>query len=129
MYNVTLRHIHELLLPWTSNKYYIFVCVCMHLYACGCLGICACVHVALPIEHSTHVPHIVTSLVATLTLPHFLTLSHKRCDYRKKVIQHKCVLISVQLLSKTFHTEKNLARCFINVKTCSREVCIVLVRF
>ena len=43
--------------------------------------------------------HIVTSFVAPLAPPEFSTLSHKRRDIRKKVIEHKmCVLI----LSTTF---------------------------
>jgi hypothetical protein len=29
MYNVVLRRIQEKLLPWKSNKYYIFLCVCV----------------------------------------------------------------------------------------------------
>jgi hypothetical protein len=30
-YNVTLRRVHESLLPWKSNTYCIFVCVCVHV--------------------------------------------------------------------------------------------------
>jgi hypothetical protein len=50
--------------------------------------------VALLIQHATHMRHIVTSFVAPLAPPCFSTLSHKRRDFRKKVIEHKmCVLI------------------------------------
>ena len=36
-YNVTLSHVCELLLPWTNNKYYTFVC--------GRAGVLPCVRV------------------------------------------------------------------------------------
>jgi hypothetical protein len=52
MYNVILRRIHESMLKWKSNKYYIFV------------RACACVHVALLIQHATGMRPIVTSFVA-----------------------------------------------------------------
>jgi hypothetical protein len=35
-YNVTLRRVHESLLPWKSNKYYLLVC------ACACVRTSAC---------------------------------------------------------------------------------------
>jgi hypothetical protein len=37
-YNVTLRRVRELLLPWRSNKYYIFVCVCVDVRTCVRVG-------------------------------------------------------------------------------------------
>ena len=39
-YNVTLRRVRELLLPWKSNEYYIFVCVCV--WVPGRLGVREC---------------------------------------------------------------------------------------
>jgi hypothetical protein len=38
---------------------------------------CACMHVALLIQHATRVRHIVTSFVALLAPPSFSTLPHK----------------------------------------------------
>jgi hypothetical protein len=48
------------------------------------------VHVALLIQHAMRMRHIVT-LYAPLPpyLRHFSTLSHKRCDFRKKFIENK----------------------------------------
>jgi hypothetical protein len=61
-YNVTLRCTLELLLPWKSNKYYVFVWVCLHMCGCRSAWVCACVciHVALLIQHATRMHHIVT---------------------------------------------------------------------
>jgi hypothetical protein len=84
MCNVTLRRARESLVPWKSNTYYIFVCVCA----------CAHVHVALLMQHATLMHNIVTSFVTPRSLPHFSTLSHKRCDYRTKVTEDKmCAFI------------------------------------
>jgi hypothetical protein len=62
-HNVTLRCVHKSLLPWRNFIIY-FPCV----HACGCLCMwacaCMCVYVALLIQHSVHMHHIVTSFVA-----------------------------------------------------------------
>ena len=76
----------------------IVVAVCACVRACAYPGVwaCACayLHVALLIQHATRMLNILTSFVAPWSPPHFSTLSHKRCDFRKKVIEHKtCVLI------------------------------------
>ena len=56
-----------------------------------------------------------------LWLHHIFPLCHKRHDYRKKAIEHKmCVLISLQLMSKTFLILRIIQRdIVINVKTSS----------
>jgi hypothetical protein len=47
------------------------------------------VHVTLLIQHATRMRHIVTSFVALLAAPHSSTLSHKRRDIQKKVVESK----------------------------------------
>ena len=74
------------------------VCACLLVRACGYPGTwaCACayVHIALLIQDATRVRHIVTYFVAPRSLLYFSALSHKRCEFRKKVTEHKmCVFI------------------------------------
>jgi hypothetical protein len=52
------------------------------------------VSVALIIQHTKRMRRIIFSSVACLDVPCFPTLSHKRHDFRKNLIEHKmCVLI------------------------------------
>jgi hypothetical protein len=78
---------------------YLCVCACVRVWVPGCVYMFVRACIALLIQYATGVRHIITSFVAPLTPPHFLTLSHKRHDFRKNVTEHKmCVLI----FSKTF---------------------------
>ena len=73
----------QTLLPWKSNKYYIFcvcVCVCVRVRVRVC--VCVCVFVAVYIQHAMHMRHIVICGLAGSTV--FFTFSHKRHDCRKK---------------------------------------------
>ena len=48
---------------------------------------------------------IISSSVACLTVPYFSTLSHKRLDFRRKLLCIKCVcLFSLQISSPTYLT-------------------------
>jgi hypothetical protein len=82
--NIILTRVHE------TN------CCCEKAISITYWSVCACayVHRALKIQHATLMRHIMTSFVAPGSLPHFSTLSHKRCDFRKNVIEDKmCVFI------------------------------------
>jgi hypothetical protein len=51
------------------------------------------VSAALVTQHAMRMRRIILPSVACPALPYFSTLSHKRHDFRKKVIEHKmCVL-------------------------------------
>ena len=57
------------------------ICVC----ARARVGVCMRMrHVILLIQHATRMGQIVTSFLASLALPRFSTLSHKRHDFLKK---------------------------------------------
>ena len=92
---------------------------------------CAYVHTALLIQHATRMRHIVTSIVAPRSPPYFSTLSHKRYDFRKKLLNIKCVFwFSLQFFSKTFFILRTIQRDIVtNVKTSSWKLSVSLVEF
>jgi hypothetical protein len=74
---------------------------------------------------------IILSSVACLSVTYFSTLSDKRHDFRKKVIEHKmCVFNFLPLLSETFLILKIIQRdIIINVHRSSFNVPVIVVRF
>jgi hypothetical protein len=73
---------------------------------------------------------IILSSVASLALPYFSTLSHKRHELqKKKVIEHKlCVLIFFTNLSKTFLILRRIQRDITtNVRSSLCKVPVILV--
>ena len=76
------------------------------------LSVCACVCVALLIQHATRVRHIVISFMASMAPPYFTTLSHKRHDFREKVTEHKmCILILSATFIWNISHSKNCYKC------------------
>jgi hypothetical protein len=90
-----------------------------------------CVSVALVIQHAKRMRRIILSSVACLAVPYFPTLSHKRHDFRKNVIEHKmCVLIFSTILSETFLIVRRIQRdIIINVHRSLCKVPLLLSDF
>ena len=64
--------------------------------------VCVCVRVRVALSCMQHACAVLSSL-ASLVPPHFSTLSHKRHDLWKNVIEHEtCSWFSLQLLFETF---------------------------
>jgi hypothetical protein len=109
--------------------------MCVRAGACVCPGECSCacayVHVALLIQHATHMRHIVISFVSSLAPPYFSTLSHKGHDFLKNVIDHKiCVLIFSTNLYKIFFILRIIQRdIFTNVETPLSKVPVIFIGF
>jgi hypothetical protein len=100
-------------LPWKSNTCYIF-----------------CVSVTLVIQHAKCMHRIILSSVACLALPYFSTLSHKRHDFRKNLLNIECVFrFSLQLLSEIFLILRRIERDIINVHRSSCNISVIFVRF
>ena len=69
---------------------------------------------ALVIQHAKGYRRVILSSVASLALPYFSTLSHKRNNFPGKFIGHKmCVLIfSTTFVWDITHSKKNSARYY-----------------
>jgi hypothetical protein len=63
-----------------------------------------CASVALFVQHAMRMRHSLLSFVASLALPHFLSLSDKEQDFRNKILNKKCVLV----FSKTFLVQRRI---------------------
>jgi hypothetical protein len=85
--------------------------------------------VALVMQHTMRMRRIILSSVASLAVPYFSTLSHKRYDVRENVVEHEmCVLISSTNLSETFLILRIIQRYIvINAHRSSCKVPVILV--
>jgi hypothetical protein len=88
-----------------------------------------CVSVDLVTQYAKRMRCIILSSVASLAVPYFSTLSHKRHDFRTKVTEHKmCVLLFSKTLPEKFlilsRTERDI---LISVKNNSCKVPVTLV--
>ena len=67
--------------------------------------------IALGTEHEMHMLRILLSSVARPALQNFSTLSHKRYDFRKKLLSVERVLIlSTTFVQNISHSKKKSAR-------------------
>jgi hypothetical protein len=114
-YNVTVRRVRWLLLPWKSNKYYI-VWVCVYKpYLSSMKNACPLLYWHLWAVWLYH------------SFPHYFIngtiLGRKIAGYKM------CVLFSVQLLPETFLILRRMEReIIINVHRSSCTVYVILVR-
>ena len=89
------------------------------------------VSVTVDIQHAERILRIIFPSVACPALLYFTTLSHKRRDLLKRVLEHKMyVLIFSTNLSEIFLIQRRIQRDAItNVHKCSCKVPVILVRF
>jgi hypothetical protein len=86
---------------------------------------------AVIIQHAKRMLHVILIFVACLAVPYFSKLSHKRHDFRKKIIKHRmCVLTFCRTLPQTFLVLIRIQRDInISVYLSSCKVPVILVRF
>jgi hypothetical protein len=90
---------------------------------------CECVSVALVIQHAKRMRRIILPSVACLAVPYFSTLSHKRHDFRKQVIEHEmCSDVLYNIYLKILILIR-IQRDIIHVHRSSCKVPIILVIF
>jgi hypothetical protein len=89
--------------------------------------VCMRARVALRTQHATRTRSILLSCVASLTAPHFFTIWGGGGG---EILNIKCVLVFIRLLSKTFLILRKIQRdIVINVKTSSCKVPVISVRY
>ena len=102
-YSVTLRSVHVTIIV-VEKKYYIF-----------CVGVCSLLS-RTQSAYAVLYCHLCPAPLHNI----FLTLSHKRHDFRKKVTEHKmCVLIFSTILCETFLILRRNQRDIV-INTCWR---------
>jgi hypothetical protein len=89
-----------------------------------------CVPLAFVIQHENRMDCIILSSVACLAVPYSSTLSHKRHDFRKKVVEYKMyVLIFSTNLYEIFLILRIQRGTTTNTHKSSYDVPVVLLKF
>jgi hypothetical protein len=87
------------------------------------------VFVALGLQHAMRMRRIILSSVTCMAVPYFSALLYKRRDFRKKLLNIKCVLIFSTTFVRKFlilrRTERDI---IINVHRSSCKVPVILLR-
>ena len=100
-YNVTLTHVWKLLLQWKSDKYYIFLCVCMCICTRACVrgytgadvSLCACSLIQ-------HAMRRILSSAASGSTTYFYVINGT--IFGKTLLNIKCMFwLSLQLVFQT----------------------------
>jgi hypothetical protein len=86
--------------------------------------------VAFFFQHAKRMRRIILLSVASPVLPYFSTLSHKRYDFRAKVIEHKMYVLtfSANLYEIFLILSRIELDIIINVHRSSCKVTVILVR-
>jgi hypothetical protein len=84
-----MRHFHETIVAVEINKYYMLACVYMLARACVHVGTRTRGRVHANPARNAYAPYCDVICVPSVSTPYFSTLSHKRCDFRKKFIEYK----------------------------------------
>ena len=104
---------------WVYAYESVCVWVCVWVWVCECV----CVGGAVSTQHAMRISRILLSSVACPPLQYFSQLSHKRQDFRRKVIENK---MRVLILSTTFvnisHSKRNWPRYDQNINWSSSKV-------
>ena len=107
--------------------------MCSHCFSGKAISITysECVSVAEFIQHAMCISRIVLSSVVCLAVPYFSTLSHKQRDFRKVLLNIKCVLrFTLQLFYETFFILRRIQQdVTINIHWSLHKVPIILVIF
>jgi hypothetical protein len=71
-----------------------------------------CVSVVLVILRAKRMRRVILSLVASPAQQHFATLSHKRCDCRRDVLEHKVRVLMFPATLDVSHSMMNSSRFY-----------------